>query len=360
MVSRLRHKKFCASLLAVTLLSLNAYVLLAVVVNQRGQSNIADQVVLFVRTSHNCLSRLNYLLQSWISTSILEQTNFYLITDRIPVNSNRTILNPFRNIVQTKCPPTHDVRDLCCKTAHEFQHFYNLKKIKPDLKWMCRFDDDQYVNIDNLYKYLSAIDSSKSYYIGRTSINRRLKIHNSSRTYSFATYGAGVCFSYTLLEKLRPHVHTNILSHGCIQRGIADDAYIGYVIESILNVSLTSVNDLFHSHMEKLDISFRNFSLDDLSRSITLGFAWDRYKLDWLPIVHRLIQLVNQGQLETANYFWLFLRTYEKEHPENLTDKYDNSCLSYQRLRSSSTSSPKKSSQKPARNRIKDNQYYEI
>ena len=69
---------------------------------------------------------------------------------------------------------------------------------------------------------------------------------------------------------------------------------------------------------------------------ITFGFAWDRYKLEWLPIIHQLIKLFNQNQIEAANYLWLFLRNYEKEHPENLTDKYDQSCLSYQILRNQS------------------------
>ena len=202
---------------------------------------------------------------------------------------------------------------------------------------MCRFDDDQYVNLDNLYKYLSQINPSKPYYIGRTSINHRLKVKGTNRTYSFATYGAGVCYSHTLLKQLQPHVGTEILPKGCMKRGISDDAYMGYLIEFVLNISLVSLNDLLHSHLEILDKSFRYFSLDDLTRAITFGFSWDRYKLEWLPIIHRLIQLVNQNQYETANYLWIFLRNYEKEHPENLRNKYDDSCISYQQLRMKKT-----------------------
>ena len=70
---------------------------------------------------------------------------------------------------------------------------------------MCRFDDDQYVNLNNLYKYLSKFNASKPYYIGRTSVNRRLKVRDDNRTFAFATYGAGVCFSHTLLKQLRPY-----------------------------------------------------------------------------------------------------------------------------------------------------------
>jgi len=326
------------------ILSISASVILILITNERQHSyltinerlNIADRIVLFVRTSHNCQSRLNYLLQSWISTNLSEQTNLYLITDYISNQTNSTILNSFQNIIQTKCPQTHNRLDLCCKTANEFHLFYNLSSTKTNLEWMCRFDDDQYVNLNNLYKYLSKLNASKPYYIGRTSMNRRLKVLDDKRTFTFATYGAGVCFSYSLLEQLRPYMNIKDLPHGCLKRGLSDDAYIGYLIELNLNISLTSINDLFHSHLEKLNESFRYFSLYDLTRMITFGFAWDRYRLEWLPIIHQLINLVNRNQIETANYLWLFLRNYEKDHPENLFDKYDQSCLSYQILRNQS------------------------
>ena len=201
---------------------------------------------------------------------------------------------------------------------------------------MCRFDDDQYVNLDNLYKYLSQLNSSKAYYIGRTSINHRLRVRDDKRTFTFATYGAGVCFSHTLIEQLRPYTDTKLLPQGCLKRGLSDDAYVGYLIELNLNISLTSRNDLLHSHLEKLDESFRHFNLYDLTRVISVGFAWDRYKLEWLPVVHQLIKLVHRNEIEAANYLWVFLRNYEKQHPENLTDNYDRSCLSYQRLRNPS------------------------
>lgn len=353
-------------LLLLLYLSMNGYLLLFLIAKRHGTINLpfyktnemTNRVVLFVRTSHNCQSRLKYLLQSWIPTTMHEQSNFYIITDRAPNITNLTVLNSFHNVIQTHCPETHGLTDLCCKTAHEFNLFYRLSRIKSNLEWLCRFDDDHYVNLDNLYKYLSQMNASQPYYIGRTSINGRLGVKDSNRSFSFATYGAGVCFSTALLIKLRPHVNTKTLSSNCTKRKISDDAYIGYLIEYILNVSLTKRNDLFHSHLEKLDDSFRYFSLNDISNSITFGFAWDRYKLEWLPVIHELIRLINLGQNETANHLWLFLRNYEKEHPENLTNKYDESCISYQQLRNHSIAlksklnkEPVKTSKKPKRTR---------
>jgi fringe protein len=344
MQHRIRYSSLYSRLLISLILSISVSLSLILITNERPNfyftynksTTIADRIVLFVRSSNNCQSRLTYLLQSWISTNQFEQTNLYLITDHITNQTNLTILNSFKNIVRTNCPQTHNRFDLCCKTAHEFNLYYNLTTKNPNLEWMCRFDDDQYVNLKNLYKYLSELNSFKPYYIGRTSINQRLTVENDNRTYTFATYGAGVCFSHTLLKQLYPYVHIKNLPEGCLKRGISDDAYIGYLIEMVLNISLTSINDLFHSHLEKLDESFRYFSLNDLSRVITFGFSWDRYTLEWLPIIHQLIKLINQNQIEAANYLWLFLRNYEKEHPTNLTNRYDRSCISYQILQNRS------------------------
>ncbi|CAF0730879.1 unnamed protein product [Adineta steineri] len=385
-----------------------------------GTRDIADRTVLFVRTAQNCQSRLKYLLESWIPKDLSKQSNIYLITDNIPNDTNVTIFNLFRNVVETNCPSTHGEFDLCCKTAHEFDAYYSLTKINSNLEWMCRFDDDQYVNVDNLYKYLSQMNSSKPYYIGRISYGHRLSVPEHNRTYMFATYGAGVCYSHTLLKQLRSHVHVNVLPKNCAKLKRPDDVYMGYLIELIVNVSLTPVNDLLHSHLDVLDGSFRRYSLNDLARMITFGFSsqvdhyelrkrldttvtgknttvydrispffavlpeavlrsyvsvpytdntetydrntasgntakygrawsyfsvydrlrsrlfdleWDRYTLDWLRIIHQLIELTKQDQYEAANRLWLFLRNYEKEHPQNLTNKYDQSCTSYERLR---------------------------
>ncbi|CAF0761261.1 unnamed protein product [Adineta steineri] len=328
-------------LLLSLILSISASLLLITITNQHQNSflsitetnNIADRTVLFIRTAQNCQSRLRYLLESWIPKDLSKQSNIYLITDKILNSTNATIFNLFRNVVETSCPSTHSGYDLCCKTAHEFDAYYSLTKINSNLEWMCRFDDDQYVNVDNLYKYLSQMNSSKPYYIGRTSINKRLTTPKDNRTYIFATYGAGVCYSHTLLKRLRPHVHVNVLPRRCVNRSLSDDVYMGYLIELIVNVTLTPVNDLLHSHLEILDKSFRRYSLNDLARMITFGFAWDRYTLDWLPIIHHLIEFTKQDQYEAADHLWLFLRNYEKEHPQNLTNKYDQSCTSYERLR---------------------------
>jgi len=324
----LRRRRILILFIAISIFSI-----LITMSNQKNDSftpTIVDRTIILIRTSYHCQSRLNYLLQSWISPNLTEQSNIYLLTDKITKYVNKTILNSFKHLIETNCSETHQRSDLCCKTAHEFELFYNLSQRNSNLDWMCRFDDDQYVNLNNLYKFLSQMNSSKPYYIGRTSINHRLKIPKHNRTYTFATYGAGVCFSRTLLRKLRPYVNKTILPDNCVKRRLSDDAYIGYLTEFILNISLTSFQELFHSHLEKLDRSFRYFNIKHLQNAITFGFAWNRYKLSWSPIIHQLIQLINKGEENSANRLWMFLQNYEKEHPDNLTNKYDQSCTSYQ------------------------------
>jgi len=295
-----------------------------------SSSSINDQTIILVRTSHYCQSRLDYLRQSWIPTSLSQQSNIYILTDDLSKYTNQILLNSFKNFIEANCSETHDPLDLCCKTSHEFELFYNLSQFNSNLHWLCRFDDDQYVNLNNLYKLLSKIDSSKPYYIGRTS-RRELRIPRHNQTYQFATYGAGVCFSRPLLEKLKPHVNKTVFSHGCRRRGISDDGYIAHVTAYLLQIPLTPLNELFNSHLEELDMSFRLYNIEYIQNAITFGFSWDRYTLSWLPIIHELIQLINKGEKNAAKNLWKSLQNHEKQHPEDLKNKYDQSCTIYQR-----------------------------
>lgn len=334
MFRRRNRYTLCLRYLTVVLISISVLFIAARPIARRKnlfEWNTIDRIIILIRTSHNCQSRLDYLLKSWIPSDFSRQTNIYLLTDNISKYSNKLALNAFKNVIPTDCAQTHNRFDLCCKTAHEFELFYNLSQINSNLDWLCRFDDDQYVNLNNLYEFLSQMNPSKPYYIGRTSINHRLKVPGHNRTYTFATYGAGVCFSRTLLKELRPYVNKTRLPHDCIKHGMSDDVYIGYFTEFLLNTSLISLQELFHSHLEELDISFRHFNVNHLQNVITFGFAWDRYKLSWLPIIHQLIELINKGEKQAANILWQFLQNYEKEHKDDLKDQYDHSCTSYRK-----------------------------
>ena len=298
--------------------------------NSSQFNSIRDRTVIFVRTSHYCQSRLDYLFHSWIPFNSSEQTNIFILTDRLSKYKNQEFIQYFPNFIESHCPETHNQLDLCCKTASEFEFFYELLKTNSHLQWMCRFDDDQYVNLNNLYKFLSRFDSQQSHYIGRISSSKPSRIPRRKQTYQFATYGAGVCFSRQLLDQLQPHVNKTIFPLGCRKLGKSDDGYVGYLVEFLLNTSVLSLPNLFHSHLEHLDESFRIFTMNDLMNTITFGFAWDRYDLTWLPVIHQLIELNNRNEKQAAENLWLFIRNYEKLHLDNLKPKYDQTCSTYQ------------------------------
>ncbi|CAF0966809.1 unnamed protein product [Didymodactylos carnosus] len=289
---------------------------------------IANRLLILVRTSHHCESRLKYLLKTWIPPLKRNQqkSNIFLLTDQYIKNSS---YDKFENVILTDCPQKHKIFDLCCKTADEFQLYHNLTKNGAKFDWMCRFDDDQYVNLDNLYSYLTKLNSSIPYYIGRTS-KYSIKIPDNNQTVHFATYGAGVCYSKVLLSKLQNYINKSITPDDCIKTRFADDAYLGYTIAYKLNTSLT-INKQLHSHLERLQISFHRLTLENLLEAITFGFSWDRYQLKWMPVIHEIIQLSRKHQKDQDSLMllWNFVRDYEKTHPENITGKVDDSCTSY-------------------------------
>ncbi|CAF3277348.1 unnamed protein product, partial [Rotaria sp. Silwood2] len=256
-----------------------------------------------------------------------------LLTDYYVRNS--TSYQKFVNVIETNCPGRHNQYDLCCKTASEFELYYNLTSVrKLSIDWMCRFDDDHYINLDNLYLYLKTLDASNLYYIGRTTYDYQKESYFYNVTYFFATYGAGVCYSKQLLNQLKPYVNRTAFSNNCMKLGVNDDVYMGYLIQLKLNVSLTRINDLLHSHYEWLDVSFRRFTFKQLINSITLGFSWDRYPLKWIILIHKLIHLSKTTQQhDSLMSVWNFIRDYEKVHPENLVNKYDDTCTSYWKKR---------------------------
>ncbi len=105
--------------------------------------SIIDQTIILVRTSHYCQSRLDYLRQSWIPPNSVDQSNIYFLTDNLAKYSNGARFDSLPKFIETNCPETHNQMDLCCKTASEFEFFYNQSQSNSKLHWMCRFDDDE-------------------------------------------------------------------------------------------------------------------------------------------------------------------------------------------------------------------------
>lgn len=248
---------------------------------------ISSRTLIIVRTAYKCRSRLKYLLQSWIPSTLEQKLkHIYLFTDNY---FNDASYSNFSNVIITNCPGSHDLTDLCCKTAHEFELYYNLSIGESKFDWMCRFDDDQYVNLDNLYNYLKNLDPSIPFYIGATHTEGIQQVpEDRSRTFSYAIYGAGVCYSKELLRKMKILVNKRTMPNMCLKFNFVDDICLGYICVVKLNVSLTVMNDYLHAHVETVAQTFHHWNLDQLSKMIALGFSPYQYPIDKMVMVHQL------------------------------------------------------------------------
>ncbi|TMW41533.1 hypothetical protein DOY81_013387, partial [Sarcophaga bullata] len=126
--------------------------------------------------------------------------------------------------------------------------------------WFCHFDDDNYVNVPRLVKLLDEYSPSVDWYLGKPSISSPLEIHLDSKntslnkkiTFWFATGGAGFCLSRALTLKMLPIAGGGkFISIGDKIR-FPDDVTMGFIIEHLLKVPLTVV-DNFHSHLEPME-----------------------------------------------------------------------------------------------------------
>ena len=236
------------------------------------QTTNTVRILYAIRTSLNFYQkRLIYLLQTWIK---LVRDDVFFVTDTFLPNISKDHMI----LTQTTCgSDTHSMKILCCKTAHDFIIFqrYLLK-----YDWFCHFDDDQYVNVYNLKTYLSTHDSNQPYYIGRNSWSDTVKRSKEPFPYPFwfATLGAGVCLSKRTIQLLFPYTqNVSQFVDGCINENYHDDIYLGFLLKSYVNISLTR-NSRFHSHLEKSFYDNKQIFLYTFKNQITFGFrSPDRY-----------------------------------------------------------------------------------
>jgi len=214
-------------------------------------SNILGQVFISIKTTQKFhYPRLVILLETWVSL-VREQAWFF--TDS---NTNTTDSDLMKrtgdHLVRTNCSSSHHRLSLCCKMEQEFEHFLRSHK-----QWWCHFDDDNYVNVVALGKLLERFDSSKPWYLGKTSTASALKIMDingkTNSSFWFATGGAGFCVSRTLAMKMAPFAVDGKFVEAGNQFWFPDDVTMGYIIEHKLGINLTVIPE-FHSHLEPMGL----------------------------------------------------------------------------------------------------------
>ncbi|XP_042363455.1 beta-1,3-N-acetylglucosaminyltransferase radical fringe [Plectropomus leopardus] len=209
-------------------------------------------------------SRLELLIQTWISQA-LEQT--YIFTDG---EDKELRMRTGANIINTNCSAAHTRQALCCKMSVEYDKFIESQK-----KWFCHVDDDNYVILPSLLRLLSSYHHSQDVYLGRPSLDHPIEAAERVKSdglvsvkFWFATGGAGFCISRGLALKMSPWASLGNFISTAEKIRLPDDCTIGYIIEALLEVTLTHTH-LFHSHLENL----QKLPTDTVLEQVTLSFG---------------------------------------------------------------------------------------
>ncbi|KAF2982837.1 hypothetical protein EK904_008864 [Melospiza melodia maxima] len=145
-------------------------------------------------------------------------------------------------MINTNCSAVHTRQALCCKMSVEYDKF-----LESGQKWFCHVDDDNYVNPRTLLHLLSAFSHSQDVYVGRPSLDHPIEAadhvqSDGSKTtvkFWFATGGAGFCISRGLALKMSPWASLGNFISTAERVRLPDDCTIGYIIEGLLEVTLS-------------------------------------------------------------------------------------------------------------------------
>ncbi|ESO98634.1 hypothetical protein LOTGIDRAFT_93476, partial [Lottia gigantea] len=228
-------------------------------------TDISDVFISVKTTARNHQLRLRILLNTWILLA-REQTHIFTDTDDPALDKER---ENGVEIINTKCPPNHSRRALCCKMAIEYDTFLASKK-----RWFCHVDDDNYVNIPQLVKLLRQYNHTQDWYLGKPSLRKPLEImdrkHSGQKiAFWFGTGGAGLCISRSLALKMMPYASGGRLMTIGESIRLPDDCTMGYIISHLMKKQLTVIEQ-FHSHLESLNL----MSKRDLVNQITYSYKY--------------------------------------------------------------------------------------
>uniref|UniRef100_A0A3Q0R427 O-fucosylpeptide 3-beta-N-acetylglucosaminyltransferase n=1 Tax=Amphilophus citrinellus TaxID=61819 RepID=A0A3Q0R427_AMPCI len=230
----------------------------------RDKLELKDIFIAVKTTRKYHKSRLELLIQTWVSQA-KEQT--YIFTDG---DDKELQVRTGANIINTNCSAAHTRQALCCKMSVEYDKF-----IESQRKWFCHVDDDNYVILPSLLRLLSSYHHSQDIYLGRPSLDHpieaaeRVKSDGSvSVKFWFATGGAGFCISRGLALKMSPWASLGNFISTAEKIRLPDDCTIGYIIEALLEVTLTHTY-LFHSHLENL----QKLPTDTVLEQVTLSYG---------------------------------------------------------------------------------------
>ncbi|KAJ3643432.1 hypothetical protein Zmor_026143 [Zophobas morio] len=142
----------------------------------RPPTTVLHDVFISVKTTKSYhRQRLPIILKTWFQLA-KAQTWFFTDTDdpEFQLKTNGHMIN-------TNCSSSHNRKALCCKMSVEFDTF-----IETDKKWFCHFDDDNYVNVPRLVRFLGDYNPREDWYLGKPSIQAPLEIINKEKKHTLA------------------------------------------------------------------------------------------------------------------------------------------------------------------------------
>uniref|UniRef100_A0A8C5EWT9 Beta-1,3-N-acetylglucosaminyltransferase n=1 Tax=Gouania willdenowi TaxID=441366 RepID=A0A8C5EWT9_GOUWI len=229
--------------------------------SMRDQLDLKDVFIAVKTTKKYHKSRLELLTKTWVSRA-KEQT--FIFTDGEDQEFQQ---KTECNIINTNCSAAHTRQALCCKMSVEYDKFIDSQK-----KWFCHVDDDNYVILPRLLQLLSSYHHSQDVYLGRPSLDHPVEATETEGPrpvkFWFATGGAGFCISRGLALKMSPWASFGNFISTAEKIRLPDDCTIGYIIEALLEVTLTHTH-LFHSHLENL----QKLPTESVLHQVTLSYG---------------------------------------------------------------------------------------
>jgi len=214
---------------------------------------------------HN--TRAEVIVLTWFQ-KVANQT--YFITDEEDLNMQIKTNN---HLIVTSCSNDHSRKGLNCKMGFEFDTY-----IKNEAKWWCHWDDDNYVNVNELVKLLDNFDPKKLWFIGRTSVNHTVNVflHGEKISFWFQHGGCGFCISQALVEKMKQFAANGEFFKLGSKLNTNDDLTVGFIVNHLLGVPLTQ-SQLFNSHYHRdymMKIPQKN-----LTKQVSLSYSGKKIKI---------------------------------------------------------------------------------
>ena len=181
------------------------------------------------------------------------------------------------------------------KSFYMLKHFYEHGIGKYD--WFVRIDDDGFINLENLYRFLSSLDPTRPLYLGQAGFGKK---HEKGKmglreNENYCMGGTGMVFSAKTIELLAPHIEyclANLVTdHEDVEVGRCIARYVGVTCNWALEAQHFFYNS-YISPVEKAyagDVNFLDARRAFILHPVKLGIY--QYRLAWINALNKAKQI---------------------------------------------------------------------